>query len=122
MVKVLIVEDNKDIRYTIRSVLSELDSSYEFAEAESGEKCLQKIEKETFDVVLLDIMMPGIDGLETALRIRENPKHAKMKIVYLTAKTDPMTKGVGTVSGEDFVEKPFEPEDLDKRIKAALKK
>ncbi len=122
MVKILVVDDNKDIRYTIKTALSSLDQSYEFLEAESGEACLKILAKEKPSLILLDVMMPGIDGMETALRIKENPDYSSIKIIYLTAKTDPLTKGMGSLSGEDFIEKPFEPEDLDNRIKKALGK
>lgn len=119
---VMIVDDNDDVRFTIKESLISIDKKYEFVEASSGDKCLTLLEKQKPDLILMDIMMPGTDGSQTAVKIKENPKLKKIPILFLTAKTDEFSKGIGAVVGEDFIEKPFDPEDLDRRIKAALKK
>ncbi|MFW5871902.1 MAG: response regulator [bacterium] len=122
MTDILVVDDNKDIRYTIKTSLESIDGSYKVEEATSGEDCIKKLSEKKPDIILMDVMMPGMDGMETTIKIKENPDYKDIKIIYLTAKTDSLTKGMGALSGEDFIEKPFVPEDLDKRIKGALKK
>jgi CheY-like chemotaxis protein len=121
MVKLLVVDDNKDIRYSIKTALESIDKTYQITEASSGEDCIKKLVTGKPDIILMDVMMPGMDGMETTIKIKENPDFKDIKIIYLTAKTDSLTKGMGALNGADFIEKPFEPADLDKRIKAALK-
>lgn len=122
MVKVLITDDNKDVRYTIKDALSSIDNSYEFVEAESGEAALKKLGEGKPDVILMDIMMPGMDGTEAAIKIKEDSTSKDVPIIFLTAKTDKLSKEMGSIVGNDFIEKPFDPQDLDKHIKQAVKK
>ncbi|MGM5485001.1 MAG: response regulator [Nanobdellota archaeon] len=117
----MVVDDDKDMRFTVKDSLKAMDPSYEIFEAESGEDCLRKVEGVMPDLILLDVMMPGIDGTETAIKIRENNKLKDIPILFLSAKTDNITKSMGSVVGSDFIEKPFDPEDLDRRIKENLK-
>ena len=118
----MIVEDNDDMRYTIRESLESQADDYEITEVSSGEECLKKLAETKPDLILMDVMMPGMDGMETTIKIRQIPEYKSTKIIYLTAKTDSLTKGMGSLSGEDFIEKPFDPEDLEKRIRKALGK
>jgi CheY-like chemotaxis protein len=120
MVKVMVVDDNKDLRYLVKENLTKVDPKYTIVEAENGEDCIKKLESSKPDVILMDIMMPGKDGAQTAVEIKENPKTRDIPILFLTAKTDKLSKGMGAIVGEDYIEKPFEPSDLDHRIKAAL--
>lgn len=122
MAKIMIVDDNDDIRYTIKSSLESSGENFELVEATSGEDCLKKLPEEKPDLILMDVMMPGLDGMETTIKVRENPDFKDVKIIYLTAKTDSLTKGMGSLTGEDFIEKPFDPDDLVGRIKKSLGK
>ena len=119
---VLIVDDNQDIRYTIKTSLLNLDKSYQFIEAASGEDCLKILTKDKPDIILMDVMMSGMDGIATTAKIKENPNLRHIKVIYLTAKTDETSKDNGLITGEDFIEKPFEAKDLDKRIKKIISK
>ena len=122
MVKVLIVEDDKNIRFTIKDSLQLIDKSYVFIEASTGEECLKMLGQQRPDIILMDIMLPGIDGTEAVIRIREDKTYETLPIIFLTAKTDSLTKQMGKIIGNDFIEKPFKPEDLHNRIQALVKK
>lgn len=119
-IKLMVVDDNEDLRYLVIANLKKIDSSYEITEAVSGKDCLDKLEKADPEVILLDVMMPGMDGMDATVRIREHPKYKDLKILYLTAKTDELTKSMASISGDDFIAKPVDPVELDKRIKAVL--
>ena len=119
----LVVDDSPDITITIKNMLEEDQGNYKILIAESGEECL-KLLKENFtpDAIILDIMLPGIDGLETYERIQKNEKWSKIPVIFLTARTDHFTEGAGRYLGDDFVQKPFEIDDLINRIENAIAK
>lgn len=88
-----------------------------------GEHGLEAIAKKRFDVVLLDIMLPGIDGLEVCRRIRSKGDHPHLPIVMLTAKGDDIDKIVGLELGaDDYLAKPFNPRELLARLRAVLRR
>lgn len=120
--KVLIIDDNRDICSSVRQILTAIDSNYEVLEAHDGPEGLKKVKAKKPDIVLLDVMMPGMDGGQVGVALKENPETRKIPVLFLTAKTDKLTKGMGAIVGDDFIEKPFEGVDLDRRIKAQLKK
>lgn len=122
MVKILLVEDDKNLRTSVMDSLKLIDKSYEFLEAATGEECLKILGQQRPDLILMDIMLPGIDGTETVIRLREDETYKKIPVIFLTAKTDNLTKQMGKIVGNDFIEKPFQPNDLHNRIQAALKK
>jgi CheY-like chemotaxis protein len=83
LVKVLVVDDEEDIRYLVRSLLE--TRGIEVVEAESGEECLQILEKFAPDLILLDVMMPGIDGWEVLRRIRGHDGYKSIPVAMLTS-------------------------------------
>ncbi|MFP4112398.1 MAG: PleD family two-component system response regulator [Candidatus Woesearchaeota archaeon] len=115
--KLMIVDDDSDLRTLISQSLKAIDLEYEITEAESGEDCLKKIRENKPQVILMDLMMPGIDGMDTTIRIKQDPSFKDIKIIYLTAKTDKLSKGMGAISGEAYIEKPVDTQVLDKKIK-----
>jgi len=118
---ILVVDDSPDITMTLKAVLEEETSDYKVVIAESGEECLKLLEGDFLpDAILMDIMMPGIDGMETYERIRENNKFSKVPVLFLTAKTDQFTEGAGRFLGDDFIKKPFDIEDVIIRIERAI--
>lgn len=120
--KIMIVDDNLDLIYSVKRGLDDLASGYEFIEADSGEKCISLLKKGQIpDLILLDIMMPNMDGWETAAQIRSKLKWKKIPIIFLTAKTDEVSRGLGNVVSEDYIEKPFDIFDLKKRIDKVFK-
>ncbi|MCK5040080.1 MAG: response regulator [Candidatus Aenigmarchaeota archaeon] len=114
---IMIVDDNYDMIHCVKRGLDDISSSYSFMEADSGEECISLLKNRQIpDLILLDIMMPGIDGLETAAQIQSKPKWKKIPIVFLTARTDDVSRELGSAVSRDYIEKPFDIFDLKKRI------
>jgi len=114
--KIMIVDDNPDIIFSIKSGLEVAEGNYEIIGAESGEKCLELLETETPDLILLDIMMPEMSGWETFDKLKGNESWGKIPVVFLTARTDRIAKNAGGFLGDDYIEKPFEITELKRRI------
>ena len=105
--KIMIVDDNPDIILSIKNGLED-SAEYKVIGAESGEKCLEILEDEMPDLILLDIMMPEMSGWETYDTIKENEAWREIPLVFLTARTDKISRDAGDFLGEDYIEKPFE--------------
>lgn len=117
--RVLVVEDEASIRRFIKLNLEM--AGYEVGEAASGEDALQMVTSFLPDVVVLDLMLPGIDGLEVCRYIRENTPEPL--IIMLTAKSQDTDKIMGLELGaDDYMVKPFNPFELIARIKAMLRR
>jgi two-component system alkaline phosphatase synthesis response regulator PhoP len=96
---------------------------YHVLKAETGEDALDTLEKEKVDIVLLDWMLPGIDGIEVLRRIRANKALRTLPVIFLTAKGDEISKVVGLeVGSDDYLVKPFGVHELLARIKAVLRR
>lgn len=115
---ILIVDDDKDIRDLI-SLYLESERFYT-DKAADGEEALCKIEEKNYSLVILDIMMPKKDGIETLIDIR---KKYKMPVIFLTAKSEEidMIKGL-TLGADDYISKPFSSLELIARVKAQLRR
>ncbi len=118
--KIMVVDDEPDILTTVGKIL-EL-SGYEVIRAIDGRDCLSKLNANKPDLILLDIMMPEMSGWDVAARIKENPQWNAIPIVFLTAKGDVMSKGMGSLAAEDYITKPFDIKDLKNRVEKALNK
>ena len=118
--KIMVVDNEPDIVDLTRTVL-EL-GGYNVVTAYSGEECLKLLEKEKVDLVLLDIMMPDLCGWDVAAKIKENPQWKNIPIVFLTAKGDTMSIGMGEMTSEDYIIKPFDNNNLINRIQKILEK
>ena len=118
--KILVVDDEQDVRLSVQQILEM--SGYTVTQAENGHDCLVKLEKETPDLVVLDIMMPGMSGWDVAAKIKENPSWTNIPIVFLTAKGDEMSVGMGGLASVDYIVKPFDIMDLKQRIDKVLQK
>jgi len=118
---ILLVDDNSDLLYTVKRGLESLDQSFEVLTVNGGKKCLQALNTKKPDLILLDIMMPGMDGWDTCAKIKSNKKTDKIPIVFLTAKTDPISKSMGSLASLDYITKPFDMNDLRNRINTAIK-
>ncbi|MEF8848746.1 MAG: response regulator [Candidatus Thermoplasmatota archaeon] len=106
---VMIVDDNPDIIYTVKSGLEAMDPDYEVLGASNGEKCLQLLEEDKIpDLILLDIMMPGMTGWETIKQIKKREDWKAIPIVFLTARTDEVAQKAGEFYGEEYIKKPFD--------------
>ena len=117
MKKILVCEDEADIREFV--VINLKRAGYDVTEVSCGEDALEVFDQQQgqFDVALLDIMMPGIDGFTVCKRIRE--KSSSIGIIMLTARTQEMDKVGGLMLGaDDYVTKPFSPSELVARVDA----
>lgn len=116
--KILIVDDDEKIRNLISIYLE--NEGYETVRAENAMEALDILKKETITLILLDIMMPQMDGIEACMRIR---KEENMPIIMLSAKTEDMDKIHGLASGaDDYISKPFNPMELIARVKSQLRR
>ena len=121
MKKILIVDDEKDILeflgYNLRK------EGYEVSEAKTGDEALQLVKNNTPDLIILDVMMPGIDGIDTCQRMREMPKLKDTLIIFLTARNEDFSQIAGLDAGaDDYVSKPIKPKVLLSRIKAIFRR
>ena len=121
MKKILIVDDEKDILeflgYNLRK------EGYEVIEAKTGDEALQLVKNNTPDLIILDVMMPGIDGIETCQRMREMPKLKDTLIIFLTARNEDFSQIAGLDAGaDDYVSKPIKPKVFLSRIKAIFRR
>jgi len=119
--KILIVDDEKDIVKMLSYNLKK--EGYRTVEANDGEDALDLAGREHPDLILLDLMLPGIDGLEVCKQLKKEAKTSGIPIIMLTAKTQETDKIVGLELGaDDYVSKPFSPKELIARIKAVLRR
>lgn len=117
---VLVVEDEEDIRKLVSYTL--LKEGYQVSSVASGEEAIAAAEADSPDLVLLDLMLPGMDGLTVCRRLRANPKTAKAAIVMLTAKGEEADIIAGLNAGaNDYITKPFSRNVLIARVRAALR-
>ncbi|WPC20093.1 response regulator YycF [Pediococcus inopinatus] len=118
MQKILVVDDEKPISDIVKFNLTK--EGYEVITAYDGEEALEKVEDDSPDLILLDLMLPKIDGLEVARRVRA--KHS-IPIIMVTAKDSELDKVVGLELGaDDYVTKPFSNRELVARVKANLRR
>lgn len=117
----MVIDDNADLLYSVKKGLESLSKDYEVITADSGRKGIQLLEKTKPDLILLDIMMPDMDGWDTCAKIKDNKKTENIPIVFLTAKTDAVSKSMGGLASADYITKPFDMEDLKKRIGSVIK-
>ncbi|MBE6860892.1 MAG: response regulator transcription factor [Ruminococcus sp.] len=121
MKRILVCEDESAIREFV--VINLKRAGYEVVDVDCGETALQTFENEhgNFDIVLLDIMMPGIDGFTVCKKLRE--KSSTLGIIMLTAKTQEMDKVSGLMIGaDDYITKPFSPSELTARVDAIYRR
>ena len=120
MKKILIVDDEEEIRSLIRDFL--VKDNFETDQASNGEEAIYKLsgENNTFDLVILDIMMPGMDGLEVIKNIRRT---SSVPVIFLTSKNEEIDKVLGLeIGADDYITKPFNPREMVARIKAVLRR
>jgi two-component system, OmpR family, alkaline phosphatase synthesis response regulator PhoP len=119
--KILVVDDEEDILELVRYNLSK--ERYRVTSALSGEIALQKAREEHPDLILLDLMLPGLDGLTVCRELKRDPAIGNTPIIMLTAKGEEADIVVGLELGaDDYIVKPFSPRVLQARIKAILRR
>lgn len=119
--KILIVDDEADIvelvSYNLKKEGFEVDAAFD------GEEALKKINANTYELALLDLMLPGVQGMELCRIMRNNPKTRNLPIIMLTAKGEELDRVLGLeIGADDYMTKPFSPRELAARIKAVLRR
>lgn len=121
MKKILIIEDQQNIIELIRFNLEQ--EGYQVDYALDGEEGIDKIKQTRYDLLILDLMLPKIDGLTLCSMLRKQPEYKKMPIIMLTAKSTELDKVVGLEMGaDDYLTKPFSVRELLARVKALLRR
>jgi DNA-binding response OmpR family regulator len=117
--RILVVEDNLDLAELVRMHLR--DAGYAVEPFSDGRSALQRLQAEPFDLVILDLMLPGMDGLELCRRLRAQPNY--LPILMLTAKSSELDRVLGLeVGADDYVTKPFSIRELLARVKALFRR
>ncbi|MCW2747165.1 MAG: tcrX [Nocardioidaceae bacterium] len=117
--RLLVVDDEPNILELLAASLR--FAGFEVDTAVDGREALQKVRADEPDLVVLDVMMPGVDGFEVVRTMRGS--HIEVPVIFLTAKDDPSDRIAGlTVGGDDYVSKPFSLEELVARVRAVLKR
>ena len=119
--RILVVEDEQDILELVRFNLAR--ENYQVLSAGSGEEAFKILSSEPLDLIVLDLMLPGMDGLEVTRRLKNNPQTQNIFIVMLTAKGSEADIVTGLELGaDDYITKPFSPRVLLARIKAVIRR
>ncbi len=119
--RILIVEDDKHISKLVKYNLEK--AGFECTVATTGEKALEILDKEPVDLIILDIMLPKMDGFQACKQIKQERKLSALPIIMLTAKSEEVDRVVGFELGaDDYVVKPFSPRELVLRVKAILRR
>jgi len=119
--EILVVDDEPDIVELVSYNLKK--EGFSVSSASDGEEALGKIRKGKFDLVVLDLMLPGIQGMELCRILRNNPETERLPVIMLTAKGEATDKVIGLeVGADDYLAKPFSPRELIARIKAVLRR
>ncbi|MBM3461197.1 MAG: response regulator [Armatimonadetes bacterium] len=118
--KILIVEDDQHIRKLLHILIRRDDINID--EAVEGNEALDKLQNNTYDLVILDIMMPNVDGFSILKQMRENAATSTLPVIIVTAKTEDKDLMKGYSMGANYyITKPFEPQDLIHSIELILK-
>ncbi len=118
---ILVVEDEPDIRKLVQYHLAQ--EHFKVLEAEDGEQALKILQREKANLIILDLMLPGLSGLELCKILRERPHTAQLPILMLTAKAGEADKVVGLeIGADDYLAKPFSPREMVARVRAILRR
>ena len=118
MYNVLVCDDDREIVEAIEIYLSQ--EGYKVLKAYDGEEALKVLDREKVDLLIIDVMMPKLDGIRATLKIREE---SSIPIIILSAKTEDADKILGlNIGADDYVEKPFNPLELVARVKSQLRR
>jgi two-component system OmpR family response regulator len=118
MAKVLIVDDDPHIREVVRFALASAGMATK--EAKDGKEAIEMFQREPADLIVLDIMMPELDGTEVCKRVRQG---SNVPIVFMSSKDDEIDRILGLeLGGDDYITKPFSPRELTARVKAILRR
>ena len=118
---ILVIDDEKDLIELVRYNLEK--EGYDAIAASDGQTGLEIAQRHKLDLIVLDLMMPGMDGLEVCRRLRSDPRTGRIPLIMLTAKATEADRIVGLELGaDDYITKPFSPRELVARVKAILRR
>jgi two-component system alkaline phosphatase synthesis response regulator PhoP len=121
MAKIFVVDDDEDIRELLKYNLEK--NGHDVVTCENGIDCLDKILLSKPDLILLDVMMPGLDGIEVCERLKSNSENQDILICFLTARNEDYSQIAGLeAGGDDYVAKPVKPKVLISRVNALLRR
>ena len=115
---IMVVDDEPTFLKVVEDILE--PESYTVIQVSGGQEALDKLKKIKPDLILLDIMMPGIDGWEVCEIVKADKETEKIPIIFVTAKSDPESRSAGSVNAMDYITKPFEYKDFIKKVKKAI--
>ncbi|NOZ77145.1 MAG: response regulator [Euryarchaeota archaeon] len=120
MAKIMVVDDEPDVVKLVRSALK--DEGYEIIEVSSGKECLRLLETETPDLILLDVMMPEMDGWEVCRRIKDNPETSSITVAMLTVKSQDEDKitSLEDAKADWHIKKPIRVDGLRQTVRWLL--
>lgn len=120
---IMAVDDDADNNFSLKLRLEQLDPRYEVITVDGGKKCLELLENnEIPDLILMDIMMPGANGWETYKKLKENSTWKNIPVIFFTGRTDEFAEKAGSFLAADYIKKPYDVEDLKKKIDKILEK
>lgn len=123
MKKIIVVDDEPGVIHTVKYGLESLDKELEIIGVDSGKHFFEILSQHPLpDLVILDIMMPEMNGWEIHHRLKQHVEWKKIPIIFLTATEDKTSKKIGGMYSEDFIEKPFTLPQLKQRVDMVLKK
>jgi two-component system OmpR family response regulator len=121
MPKILVVDDDANIREVICFALHK--AGFATCVADNGSAALERFGREQPELVVLDILMPEMDGTEVCRRLRADPRGARTPIIFVSSKDDEIDRIVGLeLGGDDYISKPFSPRELVARVRAVLRR
>ena len=118
MKKIIVVDDEPDVIYSIKEGLG---TDFEITGVDSGKQLFQKLETFIPDLVLLDIMMPEMNGWQVLKKLKESEKLKNIPVIIISARKDKTAKNAGCFYAEDYIEKPFTINDIKETITKTLK-
>jgi DNA-binding response OmpR family regulator len=121
--RILVVEDEPHLRIILeRQLRDATDAKYDVRSASDGLQALEEVRRDPPELILLDVMMPGMDGFEVCRRLKANPLTSRIPVIFLTAKSSLEERLEGlTVYADDYVTKPWEREELLFRVRNQLR-
>ena len=121
MKKILVVDDNPDLLYVVKLGLERIDETYKVSEVNGGKECFELLRKGDMpDIILLDIMMPEMNGWKVLKRLKENERLENIPVIIISARKDKVAKNAGGFYAEDYIEKPFTINDVKETINKIL--
>ena len=118
--KIMLIDDDPDILFSVKLGLEKF-KNYKVITADNGKEGIKIVKKIKPDAILLDIMMPEMNGWDVCSKLKSGKSTHNIPILFLTAKTDILSKTLGKYGSDDYIEKPFEINDVEKRLEKVMK-